>query len=182
MDEKNTPDVKISPTRTNDLLDLIRLWNDGRVMRWVGFPNGLEYDNKRVADWFSAVESNPDRHHFVIRDGEQGFCGELYYKVDSSHQIASLDIKLVPEAQGKGIARQAFGRLIDIVFQSEPDVELVWVEPWPDNKAAQKLYRRCGMSQRTRPPHLGKGPSYWELLRSEWSTGYQLTASDQDVI
>jgi RimJ/RimL family protein N-acetyltransferase len=171
MDDKNTPEVKISPTQSNDLADLIQLWNDGRVMRWVGFPDGLGYDDKGVVEWFSAVKSKPDCHHFVIRDVEQGFCGELYYEIDRSHRMANLDIKLVPEAQGKGIATQAFSHLIDVVFQSEPDVKSVWVEPWPDNKAAKSLYRRCRMSQRPRPSHLGEGPSYWELLRSEWSAG-----------
>jgi RimJ/RimL family protein N-acetyltransferase len=169
MDKTNDPDVKINPTETSDLPDLVRLWNDGRVMRWVGFPDGLGYDIERIEEWYSTVKSKLDRHHFVIRDVEQAFCGELYYEIDPSHHMASLDIKLIPEAQGRGIATRAFKNLIDIVFQSEPHVESVWVEPWPDNKTAQRLYQRCGMSQRPRPTHLGEGPSYWELLRSEWS-------------
>ena len=163
--------VKICPTEANDLPDLLRLWNDGRVMRWVGFPEGLQYDSEYVAEWLSVINSKPDRHHYVIRDAALEFCGELYYKIDYVHHMASLDIKLVPEAQGKGIATEALGALIDLVFRTEHGVESVWVEPWPENKAAQRLYSRCGLSQRSRPAHLGEGPSYWELRRTEWSDG-----------
>lgn len=29
------------PTASGHLPALLRLWNDGRLMRWVGFPDGL---------------------------------------------------------------------------------------------------------------------------------------------
>jgi RimJ/RimL family protein N-acetyltransferase len=171
MDGTNNSEVRISPTDPSDLPDLARLWNDGRVMRWVGFPEGLGYDDEAVEEWYSAIQAKPDCHHFVVRDVEQGFFGELYYAIDRSHHMASLDIKMVPEAQGKGIGTEALRALIDLVFQAEHDVDAVWVDPRPENEAAQRLYSRCGLSPHSRPQHLGEGPSYWELRRSEWSDG-----------
>ena len=166
-----THDLTIFSTEKSDLPDLLRLWNDGRVMCWVGFPNGLEYSLETMAQWLLHLNSNPDRQHFVIRTSEREFCGELYYEIDRHHRMASLDIKLVPDAQGKGFATQSLNTLINHIFQTESDLELVWVEPRSDNVAAQRLYQRCGMQLQPRPLHLGEGESYWELKRSEWLVG-----------
>jgi RimJ/RimL family protein N-acetyltransferase len=161
-------DIELHHTCESDLLDLVSLWNDGRVMHWVGFPQGLGYDSEKALRWLALLDSNPFRHHFVIRNDQVGFAGELYYEVDSYHRMASLDVKLTPKAQGQGIATRAFRALIDLVFKSEPEVDSVWVEPWPENIAAQRLYSRCGLRPQPRPAHLGEGPSFWQLRRMEW--------------
>lgn len=163
--------IELKRTGKSDLPDLVNLWNDGRVMRWVGFPQGLGYDKGRALRWLEHIDSNPLRHHFVIRSSEYGFAGELYYEVDRSHRMASLDIKLTTRTQGHGIATQAFRALIDVVFRSEPDVDSVWVEPWPENAAAQKLYSRCGLRPQSRPTHLEEGPLFWQLKRIDWLIG-----------
>jgi RimJ/RimL family protein N-acetyltransferase len=157
--------LSIRATTEDDLPDLGRLWNDGRVMRWVGFPDGLDYDDESLRAWFSRLQSSPTGHHFVVRDPDVGFCGELVYKVDRAHRRAELDVKLVPEAQGRGIATVALSRLIASVFEQEPDVDAVWTEPWPENRASRALYERCGLVETTRPADLGAGPSYWERRR-----------------
>jgi RimJ/RimL family protein N-acetyltransferase len=170
-------DVELHRTDESDLPELVSLWNDGRVMRWVGFPQGLGYDNEKALRWLAQLESNPLRHHFVIRGEKFDFAGELYYEVDRCHRMVSLDIKLTPEAQGQGIATQAFRALIDIVFKSESEIDSVWVEPWPENIAAQNLYSRCGLKPQPRPKHLGKGPSFWQLRRMAWRRGWKQLAA-----
>jgi len=157
--------VSISATTEDDLPDLGRLWNDGRVMRWVGFPDGLGYDDESLRAWFERLQSSADAHHFVVRDPGIGFCGELFYKVDRAHGRAELDVKLVPEAQGRGIATAALTWLIGCLFEQEPDVDAVWTEPWPENRASRALYARCGLVETARPADLRPGPSYWERRR-----------------
>jgi hypothetical protein len=71
------------------------LWNDGRVMQWVGFPNGLGYDKEKISKWFDKLQSETNRHHFVVCAESVGFCGEVYYEVDKAHRRAGLDIKAV---------------------------------------------------------------------------------------
>jgi len=156
----------IRPTGPEDLPDLMALWNDGEVMRWVGYPEGLGYDAADATAWWRAVSGDPDSHHFVIRRGEGGFCGEAYYRVERSARRAALDIKLCTRAQGRGIATTALGMLIGRVFAAEPDVDAVWVEPSPANLAARRLYERCGLQPRPRPEDLPAGESYWELRRA----------------
>jgi RimJ/RimL family protein N-acetyltransferase len=147
--------------------DLMRLWSDGRVMKWVGFPHGLGYDSSDIEAWFANVEANPARHHFVIVAPEVGFCGETYCAVDSSHQRAGLDIKLIPEAQGKGLATDALRTLIRHVFAVEDSVNSVWTQPSRENRAARWLYRRCGLRPANRPPEITNGESFWALSRED---------------
>ena len=148
------------------------LWNDGRVMRWVGFPDGLGYDIAAMTAWYERLQSNPLRHHFVVLSDLLGFCGEAYYAVDPQHRRAGLDIKLRVAAQGGGRATAAFRALIDRVFESETIVDLVWTEPAVSNLAARTLYWQCGLRPAQRPADMPpQDPrydvSYWELRRGQ---------------
>jgi RimJ/RimL family protein N-acetyltransferase len=158
--------LTIRATTERDLPDLERLWNDGRVMRWVGFPDGLGHDDESLRAWYEWLRAGTRRQHFVVHDRDVGFCGELFYAVDASHRRAGLDVKLVPEAQGRGFATAALSWLIDRVFEAEPDVDAVWTEPWPANSASRALYARCGLTETARPSDLPPGPSYWERRRA----------------
>jgi RimJ/RimL family protein N-acetyltransferase len=159
--------VTIRRTNESDLPNIKKLWNDGRVMKWVGFPGGLGYDDEKLKVWFERLQADSHRHHFVVHAPEIGFCGEVYYEVDKAHRRAALDIKFVPEAQGHGLATDAFKKLIKLVFESEPEVDAVWTDPYEENAASQKLYARCGLKPKPRPADMEAGPSYWELRREE---------------
>jgi RimJ/RimL family protein N-acetyltransferase len=163
--------LTIRQTTEADLADVAHLWSDPEVMRWVGFPGGLHYDEEELRRWLAWVGESPDRRHFVVRGDEIGFCGELFSDVDREARRAALDVKLLPAARGRGIATAALAWLVDLVFESEPDVELVWTEPWPENEAAQQLYTRCGLRPRARPGDLRPGPSFWALARTEQDRG-----------
>jgi len=152
-----------------DLPDLLALWCDGRVMKWVGFPNGLGYGPEEMTAWFARLQADPHRHHFTVRTPAIGFCGEVYYAVDPVLRRAGLDIKFAPQAQGQGLASDALTTLIGLVFDSEPGVEAVWTEPSAENRLARKLYARCGLMAQPRPEDMAPGESYWELRREAWT-------------
>jgi RimJ/RimL family protein N-acetyltransferase len=159
--------VLVRTTSDNDLEDLMALWNDGRVMRWVGFPDGLDYDQESVRTWFERLQADPRRHHFVVLADEIGFCGEVYYAVDQLQRRAGLDIKLRPEAQGQGLATEALNNLIRHVFSEESSVDTVWTQPSEANKAARALYTRCGLKPAHLPDDILQGESFWVLSREE---------------
>ena len=158
--------VTLRETTRNDLEAVMGLWNDGRVMGWVGFPDGLGYDADRMAAWWDRLRADASRRHFVIEANGIGFCGEAFYAVAEPPRRAGLDIKLRPEAQGRGIATLALRMLIERVFSAEPDVDAVWTEPSPENHAARRLYERCGLAPADRPADLPSGEMYWERRRS----------------
>jgi RimJ/RimL family protein N-acetyltransferase len=164
-------DLSIRRTTAGDLPHLLNLWNDGRVMCWVGFPEGLGYDSAGVARWFERLQADPRRHHFVLLSRALGFCGELYYAVDAAHRRAGLDIKLRPEAQGGGRGTAGLTALIRQVFEHEAEVDAVWTEPGEDNLAARALYARCGLQPVPRPADMEPGQSYWELRRATGALG-----------
>ena len=157
--------LAIDATTTADLAELRGLWNDGRVMGSVGFPDGLGYDDDAMQAWLARVDASGDLRHFTIRDEDGRFCGELFYSVDRAHRRAELDVKLLPAAQGRGIATTGLTWLVEHVFDHEPDVDAVWTEPWPENAPARALYARCGLAPAERPADLGPGPSYFERRR-----------------
>ncbi len=160
--------LTIRGTSEADLPDALALWNDGRVMKWVGCPDGLGYDLGRIREWHQRLQSDADRHHFVVHAEGIGFCGEVYYEVEKAQGRAGLDIKFTPKAQGQGLATEALKTLIRIVFESEPEIDAVWTEPSAENMAAQKLYERCGLRAKPRPLDMEPGHSYWELRREDW--------------
>ena len=88
--------VILRETGPGDLPDLLSLWNDGRVMQWVGFPDGLDYDLAKLERWLRHLQSSPDRHHFIVHAERIGFCGEVCYAVDRRQGRAGLDIKWSP--------------------------------------------------------------------------------------
>ena len=156
--------ITLRRTTEGNLPDLMALWSNGSVMKWVGFPKGLGYDLKNIKDWFSRLQAHHNRHHFVVHSEGVGFCGEVYYTLDRMHQRAGLDIKFSPKAQGQGLATDALKTLIRLVFKSEPCADAVWTEPSEENAAARKLYERYGLKPKPRPSDMEQG----HCVRATW--------------
>ncbi len=131
-------------------------------MGWVGFPDGLQYDRKKMLRWFKKISADDSARHFVVdRDGD--ICGEEFYRIDRTHGRAGLDIKLFTRYNGKGVACPALTQLINLCFEQEADMDEVWTEPAEGNIAA-KMYRKCGLAPKARPADLNADTnSYWAL-------------------
>jgi RimJ/RimL family protein N-acetyltransferase len=164
---KSDKKIRIKETSEEDLENILKLWNDGEVMFFVGFPNGLGITLEKLHEWLLWVISKPYRCHYSIYHDEIGFCGETFYNVDPDHGIAALDIKLVPEARGKGIAEFSLSYVIQQAF-TQGNAKKVYVDPHPNNKKAWKLYEKLGFSQRPRPDFLEDWDSYLEITKDEW--------------
>lgn len=54
-------DVKLRETTGKDLDDLLALWNDGAVMQWVQFPDGLGYTIEKMRAWHEQLIKDPHR-------------------------------------------------------------------------------------------------------------------------
>ncbi len=160
--------VIIKETDENDLKDIQRLWNNGDVMKTVGFPEGLGQTFAEMMLWFNNLQATNKARHYIVLSSDDDFCGELFYRKDPEHKRAGLDIKLLPEAQGRGLATEALQLFIDYIFKNEDDIEAVWTEPARENKAARRLYTRVGLKEKERPDDMGSKGSYWELTRNDW--------------
>ncbi len=158
--------LTIKETTGEDLDNVTALWNNGEVMSFVGFPEGLGIDRSEMDRWLEWVINKPARCHYSIYQDELGYCGEAFYNVDE-HGLAALDIKLLPRARGKGIAREALSFAIEQAFELG-QAKSVYVEPHVDNEKAWRLYERLGFLSRPRPKHLEAGDTYLEISRDRW--------------
>lgn len=161
------PRIFIKETSKEDLLNIMSLWNNGEVMSFVGYPQGLGMTLPKLIDWLPWAISKPYRCHYSIFHDEIGYCGETFYNVDDINQTAALDIKLLPEAQGRGIAEYALRFAIEQAFL-QGNAKRVYVDPHPDNLKAWKLYRKLGFTSKTRPEYLQEWDTYLEISREGW--------------
>lgn len=161
--------IEIKETTVDGLKNVQRLWADGDVMRFVGFPEGIAETDEAMRSWLDwVIDNRPKANHYsVFENGE--YCGETSYDIDPEFKSASLDIKLFGFARGRGIASKALKFAIDEAFRN--GAETVWVDPSPENVKALALYGRLGFTKKPMPENvidLGEDPEtnvYMELKR-----------------
>ena len=109
--------IEIKETSIKDIDRVQRLWADGDVMRFVGFPNGLIETDEEMQNWFKWIESNRPvlNHYSIFEDGK--YCGESFYEIDREHKSAALDIKLFGFARGRGIAAAGLSYAVKEAFR-----------------------------------------------------------------
>ena len=163
-----TPDVEIRATGKADLEDVRRLWADGEVMKFVGFPEGLKKTPEEMVTWLEWIASERPltEHYSVFYHGQ--YCGETFYSIDRAGGRAALDIKLLPFARGKGVAAAALRFSIAQAFKN--GANKCYVDPDPANERALALYRRVGMTQKEMPAEL-YDPDYPDALYFEITRG-----------
>lgn len=163
-------DIQIKLTGYEDLLNVQRLWATPEVMHYVGFPDGLHESLEHLEnEWLPWVQNPPHRRHYSIYEDSIGYCGESFYDVDETG-LASMDIKLLPVARGKGIAYAGLAYALDQAFEVGC-AERAYVDPSPENAKALRLYERLGFRVTERPSHLedsGCPYVYMEITRTEW--------------
>lgn len=145
--------LEIRETKENDLEDLRRLWADGEVMSFVGFPEGLTKSEDEMKLWYDGLNRHrPLVNHFAIFLNDE-YVGESFYRIDTRHDnLSNLDIKLFPSVHGKGIANYVLSFAIEQAFKN--GATKVCVDPVLVNKKALALYERLGFVAKEYPPHL----------------------------
>ena len=147
--------VRLRLTRLEDLEFLQKLWNDGEVMRFVGFPQGMGIDERGMREWFRRLEERRgrDREHWIVEaEGEP--IGEAYYRATDEYcgyrasGMAEVDLKLAPEFWGRGYGSDALRTLALHLF--EKGFAVLVVSPNLQNKAALRLYARMGFEPKHR--------------------------------
>lgn len=178
--KENTEDVKyfeyhesqldIHKTTLNDLENIQKIWNDGEVMKFVGFSEDLKMSSEKMITWYKWVNSRGDnRRHYSIYCLDK-YCGETFYNLDDNGYV-SIDIKLNTYARGQGVAFQAVSFVIKQAFTNS-NAQIIWVDPNPKNEKALKLYKRLGFVIAKRPDCIDSGEGYdfiyMELTRKRW--------------
>lgn len=176
-----TGKIRIKETDQSDLPNIMQLWNNGQVMFYVGFPSGLGVTMERLQQWLEGINQDSSSRHYSIYAQDIGYCGETFYRIDREHDLATLDIKLMPRAQGKGIAAYAFSHAIDQVFSNNLATK-AYVDPHPKNRKAWALYAKLGFVSKPRPAFLPKGPTYLEVTRETFRPACPTTSAYPSAI
>lgn len=136
--------ITIKEIDETDLENVMALWNNGQVMKFVGFPTGLHKTIDDMRTWFEKLKGNrPFWNRYAVYDDVLGYCGEAGYTLRDG--VYNMDIKLLPHAQGRGIAKQAFSYAITQAFQN--GAEAVQVSPWDINSRSIALYKKLGFKE-----------------------------------
>lgn len=102
------------------------------------------------------VEHSLERGILIVAEfhGSSRLAGEIHaYRSDIelfSHVLGDLTIAVHPDAQGQGIGRRMFTRLLDEVKSSHPDVTRVELITGESNARAQHLYESLGFRKEGR--------------------------------
>lgn len=132
----------ISTPEPRDEPNLIRLFTDPEVRRYLGGPLSQEAAELRVAD---LIEKGSDG---VIReDGEA--VGLIWLTLHHSGKDTELSYVLLPEWQGKGVAFRACTEALRFAFH-EVGLERVVSETQAANKRSIALLERLGMKEESR--------------------------------
>jgi len=162
--------ITMKRTTYDDLKNVQSLWDCPEVMHFVGFPDGLHRTLEELETrWLPWVQQFPQRQHYSIYADGIGYCGESFYDVDETG-LACMDIKLLPDTRGKGIASFALSHALDHAFLIGC-ANRAYVDPNPENTAAMRLYRTLGFRETERADHLedpGCPYIYMEVQRQDW--------------
>jgi RimJ/RimL family protein N-acetyltransferase len=145
------PRIRIRPTRHEDLPFLQALWNDGTVMRFKGYPDGMSVTEACMERWWLTTPQSQYSNHNIstlvaphclleLLDGTP--IGELSYSLDA-HKRAHMDLKLSRAYWRQGYATEALKLAIRDLFACTSITKVI-VEPAAANVAARHLYQRCG--------------------------------------
>jgi len=156
--------IWLKETNDDDLDNLLGLWNNPEVMKYVGLPNGICWDKNDIKKWYIQYKKEGKFIHYSIYTDELGYCGETGYSETEDdvikHKNFGLEIKLLPKTQGKGIAEWTLRKIIDMAIKSKK-IDSVWTTPHRDNINAKKLYLKLGLKKKEFPEYL-----------SEYNNGY----------
>ncbi len=180
--------TQLLPVTPADLPFLQELWNQGEVMQYVGFPDGLGMTEAKMARWWEECQQWTATH-LIVKDDQGRAIGESGWGFMGIPGI--LDIKLAQTHWGQGFASDVLDALLGHIF-GQTRIDQVIVTPHPENQAARVLYRRFGFQPDTPPSDFDCGGcDYWTRRRVhplarpstlifDWGGVLMRTEDDQD--
>ncbi len=172
--------VKFNETTTAELPSLKALWNDGEVMYYVGYPEGLGITDEETQKWLAMVATKPNTKHFSIIEEDLGFVGETFYSYREEGAPAIIDIKLLKKARGKGIAHIALGYVLDLLFRNT-EAPSALVDPDTHNLAAINLYHKVGFVEDHRFTYKNREHVAMLLAKEVWRRQRRASMSLREI-
>ncbi len=164
--------IRIRPAGEDDLPFLQALWNDGAVMRYQGYPEGMHASDEDMRRWWKSAQQADAAHgglpalpapHAVLELMDGTRIGELTYSLDA-RQRARLDLKLAAGYCGQGYATEAMRVMLRELFATTPITAAI-SEPAAGHERAHRLLQRCGFHPAPTENH----PNRWACTRADFA-------------
>ena len=112
-----TKRLKVRKAETSDVDFYLSLWNSGKVMQNVGFPNGLRISRERVKKQIKGYGESEFHRTLVVVEKKSGkTIGECKLGFPSEEGISITDIKLLLEFWGNGYGKEIKNALCLYLF------------------------------------------------------------------
>lgn len=143
---------RLRPACTEDAAILAAIYTDFRTQQFVG---QLLTEAQAMARIAACVIANqqPEREKFylALENSQQQLAGMLaVFDIDNTNSSLELGIMLLPDRQSPGLAKTAYSALIERAFAL--GFQRVFAGMQPQNLAALRLVRQCGMVQCSTTP------------------------------
>ncbi len=119
------------------------LWENGEVMRYVGYPDGLGWSQTKFDSEWPSLQDDPKALRLAVEDNTGRFLGEAMISSPGNDSFCQPDLKLLPEFWGKGLAFEAWQTIMDRSWARWPEAGIL-VTPNVENARAIELYNRLG--------------------------------------
>ena len=145
--------IRVRKLNYSDIPMIVRWWNDGLLMKDMGFINGMGVTESSLFSRFSKQLNDHDTvlesRMFIITDIQTDReIGELQYgELDLKDKKCRIAIKISEiDFQGRGLGEEALSLFIDYLI-SEFSLNKIEIDTIHDNVRAYKLYKKLGFQE-----------------------------------
>ena len=136
--------LTIRNATSNDASILCKWWNDGKVMKHAGFPNGLGTSEEIIIQQLADDTDETIRRLIIEVDGVP--TGEMNYR-NQGNGIAEIGIKIcVFSKQEKGHGKKLLSMLIKALFKDLGYKKII-LDTNLNNLRAQHVYEKLGFQK-----------------------------------
>lgn len=152
--------LALTEAHEEDIAFLLDMWNDPRVMRYAGYPQGRGWSEADIQAWWQEYlaerkKSGCDDTQLILRLEDGTAIGESHYgPVPDGFEVGDwrkpegvrcfmTDIKLAPRYWGQGIGTKGMRMIVELIF-AKTSCELLVVPPHRDNPPAFRVYEKAG--------------------------------------
>lgn len=144
--------IRVRKLKYSDIPIIVRWWNDGSLMKDMGFANGMGVTEASLLSRFSRQLDDDnilESRMFIITDVKTGReIGELQYgELDLINKKCRIAIKISEiNYQGKGLGEESLSLFIDYLT-SVFGLNKIEIDTIHDNIRAYKLYKKLGFKE-----------------------------------
>jgi aminoglycoside 6'-N-acetyltransferase-1b len=136
-------------------------WRDGDIMKFSGYPEGMDITDEAVEKQILSCSDDTFRLLILELDGEP--VGELDYHVMDCKTVQT-GIKICDaKLRGKGLGTRFMRLLLSELFGAKGFARII-LDVAHDNIPARRMYEKCGFRERSQTPAV----VYYELTKDEF--------------